>query len=55
MSPWHDIPLDAGDGRFNFVVKVPKDTRRKMEVATCEPFTPFRQDINENGDLRSFP
>ncbi|KAB1212138.1 Soluble inorganic pyrophosphatase 1, chloroplastic [Morella rubra] len=39
VSPWHDIPLRLGNGIFNFVVEIPKDTRAKMEVATDEPYT----------------
>lgn len=33
-SPWHDIPLFAGDGLVNFVCEIPKETSAKMEVAT---------------------
>ncbi|KAB1212139.1 Soluble inorganic pyrophosphatase 1, chloroplastic [Morella rubra] len=42
VSPWHDIPLRLGNGIFNFVVEIPKDTRAKMEVATDEPYTPIK-------------
>ncbi|XP_020596209.1 soluble inorganic pyrophosphatase 6, chloroplastic isoform X4 [Phalaenopsis equestris] len=54
VSPWHDIPLHAGDGVFNFVVEIPKDSSAKMEVATDEPFTPIKQDIKK-GKLRYYP
>lgn len=33
-SPWHDIPLYAGEGLVNFVCEIPKETAAKMEVAT---------------------
>ena len=32
ISPWHDIPLEAGDGLYNFVAEIPKMTLKKMEV-----------------------
>ena len=32
ISPWHDIPLEAGDGMYNFVCEIPKMTLKKMEV-----------------------
>nr|QLC27661.1 soluble inorganic pyrophosphatase [Pyrus x bretschneideri] len=31
VSPWHDIPLQVGDGAFNFVVEIPKESSAKME------------------------
>ena len=34
VSPWHDIPLFAGEGLLNFVCEIPKETSAKMEVAT---------------------
>ncbi|KAL4179993.1 hypothetical protein AMTRI_Chr13g89940 [Amborella trichopoda] len=54
VSPWHDIPLHLGDGVFNFVVEIPKETSAKMEVATDEPFTPIKQDTKK-GKLRYYP
>jgi inorganic pyrophosphatase len=54
ISPWHDIPLYAGDGLFNFVVEIPKETSAKMEVATEEPNTPIKQDTKK-GKLRFYP
>ncbi|KAH7289468.1 hypothetical protein KP509_30G003600 [Ceratopteris richardii] len=47
VSPWHDIPLKAGDGLFHFVVEIPKETSAKMEVATEEPHTPIKQDTKK--------
>ncbi|CAN6572906.1 unnamed protein product [Malus baccata var. baccata] len=44
VSPWHDIPLQVGDGVFNLVVEIPKESSAKMEVATDEPHTPIKQD-----------
>lgn len=37
LSPWHDIPLHLGDGVFNFVVKIPKESSVKIEFATYKP------------------
>eukprot|EP00475_Leptophrys_vorax_P031574 TRINITY_DN4785_c0_g1_i2.p1 TRINITY_DN4785_c0_g1~~TRINITY_DN4785_c0_g1_i2.p1 ORF type:complete len:307 (-),score=17.14 TRINITY_DN4785_c0_g1_i2:81-1001(-) len=54
LSPWHDIPLRAGEGLFNMVCEIPKDTSAKMEVATDEPNTPIKQDIKK-GKLRYYP
>lgn len=34
VSPWHNIPLHAGDGLYNFVAEIPKQTSAKFEVAT---------------------
>ena len=28
ISPWHDVPLRNGDGTLNFIVEIPKWTRR---------------------------
>jgi len=54
VSPWHDIPLKSGEGTFNFVCEIPKETSAKMEVATDEKFTPIKQDIKK-GNLRFYP
>nr|QLC27662.1 soluble inorganic pyrophosphatase [Pyrus x bretschneideri] len=54
VSPWHDIPLQVGDGAFNFVVEIPKQSSAKMEVATDEPHTPIKQDTKK-GKLRYYP
>lgn len=54
VSPWHDVPLRAGDGVFHFVVEIPKESSAKMEVATDEAFTPIKQDTKK-GNLRYYP
>ncbi|KAK6156735.1 hypothetical protein DH2020_010983 [Rehmannia glutinosa] len=54
ISPWHDIPLHLGDGVFNFIVEIPKESSAKMEVATDELFTPIKQDTKK-GKLRYYP
>ena len=54
ISPWHDIPLDAGDGLLNFICEIPKETSAKMEVATDEPKNPIKQDTKK-GKLRFYP
>ena len=54
ISPWHDIPLRAGDGLFNMVCEIPKNTNAKMEVATDEATTPIKQDTKK-GKLRYYP
>ena len=53
VSPWHDVPLRAGDGVFHFVVEIPKESSAKMEVATDEAFTPIKQDTKK-GNLRYY-
>ncbi|KAI7996168.1 hypothetical protein LOK49_LG10G00738 [Camellia lanceoleosa] len=47
VSPWHDRPLHLGDGVFNFIVELPKETSAKMEVATDESYTPIKQDTKK--------
>ncbi|CAL9021684.1 unnamed protein product [Prunus brigantina] len=54
VSPWHDIPLQVGNGVFNCVVEIPKESSAKMEVATDEPHTPIKQDTKK-GKLRYYP
>ncbi|KAM0031693.1 putative inorganic diphosphatase [Helianthus debilis subsp. tardiflorus] len=54
VSPWHDIPLHVGDGTFNFICEIPKESSAKMEVATDEVFTPIKQDTKK-GKLRYYP
>lgn len=54
VSPWHNIPLHAEDGSFNFVAEIPKDTSAKYEVATKETRTPIKQDVKK-GKLRFYP
>eukprot|EP00967_Tisochrysis_lutea_P081362 scaffold112215_cov28-Tisochrysis_lutea.AAC.1 len=31
ISPWHDIPLEAGEGLYNMLTEIPKMTLKKME------------------------
>ncbi|XP_074584340.1 LOW QUALITY PROTEIN: soluble inorganic pyrophosphatase 6, chloroplastic-like [Curcuma longa] len=54
VSPWHDVPLHLGDGVYNFIVEIPKETSAKMEVATDEAYTPIKQDTKK-GKLRYYP
>eukprot|EP00270_Netrium_digitus_P002636 TRINITY_DN129_c0_g1_i1.p1 TRINITY_DN129_c0_g1~~TRINITY_DN129_c0_g1_i1.p1 ORF type:complete len:361 (-),score=99.15 TRINITY_DN129_c0_g1_i1:204-1136(-) len=54
ISPWHDIPLEAGDGLLNFICEIPKESSAKFEVATDEPGTPIKQDTKK-GKLRFYP
>jgi inorganic pyrophosphatase len=54
VSPWHDIPLYAGDGLVNFICEIPKESAAKMEVATDETHTPIKQDVKK-GALRFYP
>merc|ERR1712106_561812 len=51
ISPFHDIPCNAGDKIYNMVVEVPRWTNAKMEVATKEKMNPIKQDIKK-GALR---
>uniref|UniRef100_A0A7S1UHB8 inorganic diphosphatase n=1 Tax=Phaeomonas parva TaxID=124430 RepID=A0A7S1UHB8_9STRA len=53
ISPWHDIPLEAGDGCYNMVTEIPKYTKAKMEVATKEENNPIAQDMKK-GKLRDY-
>jgi len=32
ISPWHDVPLEAGNGMYNMLTEIPKMTLKKMEV-----------------------
>ena len=41
ISPWHDVPLEAGDGMYNFVCEIPKMTLKKMEVSLCAAGAPL--------------
>ncbi|KAL8555883.1 hypothetical protein ACS0TY_003627 [Phlomoides rotata] len=47
ISPWHDIPLHLGDGVFNFVVEISKESSAEMEVGTDEVYTPIKQDTKK--------
>lgn len=53
ISPWHSVPLRNDDGTFNFICEIPKWTRKKMEIATGEPYNPIKQDT-KNGELRNY-
>lgn len=54
LSPWHDIPLEAGKpGVFNAIIEIPKMTKAKMEVATKEAHNAIAQDIKK-GKLRDY-
>ena len=44
ISPWHDIPLEAGDGLYNMLTEIPRMTNKKMEVATKVEGNPIMQD-----------
>ena len=44
ISPWHDIPLEAGDGLYNMLTEIPRMTNKKMEVATKVERNPIMQD-----------
>lgn len=37
ISPWHDIPLSAGNNTYNFVCEIPKETQAKMECSLVRP------------------
>jgi len=54
ISPWHEIPLYAGDGLVHFICEIPKETAAKLEVATDEVGTPIKQDVKK-GKLRFYP
>jgi len=54
VSAWHDVPLEAGPGAYNFICEIPKESAAKMEVATDEEKTPIKQDVKK-GALRFYP
>eukprot|EP00200_Dunaliella_tertiolecta_P006552 CAMPEP_0202347896 /NCGR_PEP_ID=MMETSP1126-20121109/6066_1 /ASSEMBLY_ACC=CAM_ASM_000457 /TAXON_ID=3047 /ORGANISM="Dunaliella tertiolecta, Strain CCMP1320" /LENGTH=286 /DNA_ID=CAMNT_0048939521 /DNA_START=28 /DNA_END=888 /DNA_ORIENTATION=+ len=54
VSPWHEIPLYAGDGNLHYICEIPKETSAKMEVATGEECNPIKQD-EKKGKLRFYP
>jgi len=58
ISPFHDIPYRAGPNTFHAVIEVPRWTNAKMEVDTCAPLNPIKQDVKK-GKVRfvanSFP
>lgn len=54
VSPWHEIPLFAGDDMLNYICEIPKDSTAKFEIATHEARTPIKQDIKK-GNLRHHP
>jgi len=58
ISPWHDIPLHAGQAKdgvqlYHAVIEIPKWTRKKFEIATGELYNPIKQDMNKEGELRN--
>merc|ERR1719313_2805960 len=44
ISPWHDIPLEAGNGLYNMLTEIPKMTLKKMEIDTKAEGNPIMQD-----------
>jgi len=52
ISPWHDIPLKAGE-HYNCLIEIPKNTKPKMEVAIKEEMNPIAQDVKK-GKLRDY-
>lgn len=54
VSPWHDVPLRATDGCFNFICEIPKWTRKKFEISTKERNHPILQDTDKKGNLREY-
>jgi len=51
LSPFHDIPLEAGKQIFNMVVEIPRDTKAKFEINKAEQWNPIKQDVKD-GKLR---
>jgi len=51
ISPFHDIPMSAGEGIYHMVCEVPRWTNAKMEIATKEKLNPIKQDVKK-GKLR---
>merc|ERR1719311_458408 len=44
ISPWHDIPLEAGNGLYNMLTEIPKMILKKMEIDTKAEGNPIKQD-----------
>merc|ERR1719217_1629842 len=44
ISPWHDMPLEAGNGMYNMLTEIPKMSKEKMEVDTKAEGNPIKQD-----------
>lgn len=57
VSPWHDIPLQAGvlekEPVFNFVVTIPKASKANIILSTTEPWNPMKQEFFDM-ELRQF-
>lgn len=51
VSPFHDIPLKAGENVYNMVVEVPRWSNAKMEINLKEKMNPIKQDVKK-GKLR---
>ncbi|KAJ2776892.1 inorganic diphosphatase activity protein [Coemansia javaensis] len=51
ISPWHDVPLAAGDGTYHMVCEIPRWTNAKLEIDTAAPLNPIRHD-SKNGRPR---
>ena len=56
ISPWHDIPLFADKEKkiVNYINEIPRGSVEKFEIATDEPHNPIKQDVCNNGKLRSY-
>jgi len=53
MSYWHDIPLGDPGRSVQAVIEIPRDTKAKFEIATCESANPIKQDVKK-GKLRDY-
>jgi len=53
ISPWHNIPLSAGNGLYNMVTEIPKMSKAKMEIDTKGEFNPIKQDMKK-GKMRYY-
>jgi len=53
VSPWHDVPLEAGGGALHMVVEIPQGTRAKNECMLDVPSNPIAQEV-KNGKPRMY-
>jgi inorganic pyrophosphatase len=53
ISPWHNIPLEAGNGLYNMITEIPKMTKAKMEIDTKGENNPIKQDMKK-GKVRYY-
>ena len=66
VSPWHDVPFEAGEDTaafrgvtpmrtlLHFVCEIPRHTREKVEIHKTAPYNDLLQDVHKDGSLRTY-